>query len=154
LDATAFNANTTAISSAVTANIAADRALKCSFVQFTDFTSSTDADRLRLEIPRTDEQKARQQLARINTAAAYASNGAGGSTVTWTVQTETGSTTSLATALSMSGVTEQTGFDTVPEVDLAHLAGTTQDATLDYRIIVANSTATNCVKAYAFLWTE
>jgi uncharacterized protein YcfL len=155
LDATAFNANTTAISSAVTANIAADRALKCSFVQFSNFTSSTDADRLRLEIPRTDDSTTRQQLVRISCAAAYASNGAGGSTVTWTVLNESGVTTSLASALSMSGVTESLGFDTVPEVDLSTVPPTVaSDTTQDYRITVANSTATNCVKAYAFLWTE
>jgi len=153
LDAVAFNANVTAITSAVSSNTAAARALRCQFVQLgTNFTNASDADLLRMNLPRITNTIARETIYRIDVTFCTAANST--ITVTAAVLTEAGAATGLSAAASTAASTEASASDTFPAVDLSSAtAGVCQTTASDYRLTVSNGSATAVVKAYVTLWT-
>lgn len=150
--AATLSTNYAAIDAAVAANSTKNTARKVMFFVANNFTNSTDVDLLRWDIPRTDANGNRQTVIGINLFAIYATTGTTSTFVSWSLQTETGGTTGVSAAAPMSGLI-LSGSTTVATSTLATaVPGIESDSTKDYRITVANSSAINCVKSYAYVW--
>lgn len=150
-----WNANDNAISTAVTANIAKTSAQKPSLFVMHDFVDGYDSDLRRWDIPRVDSALFRSSVVRIQAFAHYASAGSAGNTVTWTLQDASGASTGLVATCDMNGQTFATASDTSPTVNLATaITGVSSDSSRDYRLVVANNSAINCIKSYCYIWVS
>lgn len=154
--AAAFQAQHDAVATAV-ADLATDgaRCLKPFVVVASNFTSATDADTLRFEIPRIYSSRGTCTIYRIEGYAIYATAGSGGETVTWTLQNSAGTALGLTATCQMSGQTYNTASDSSPTVD-THSSTTGAESLVanDYRITVANSSTKICTRAYCYLWVK
>lgn len=154
LDATVFAANSLALNTASNANIAKQTLLRVSAYVFPSFTSATDPDLLRQEVPLADSGDTVCTAYGIYCHTAYAAAGAAGNTITSTLANATGASTGLSVANSMNGVTETAAFDGTPTVSLSSVsADAPSNTALDYRLTVANSALATCNKTVVWLYT-
>lgn len=149
-DATVVAANNTALSTAsavFAANVVAPTPLL--FVRHNVVTSSTISPRT-YSIPRYFNGRAQARITRIYLYAAM--DATTGSTVSATLKDNGGSTLATVSA-NMSGISQITadsGALNIPIVSATSTVSTT--VTLDYSLVLANASATNCRKLYALVW--
>ncbi len=154
LDAAVFAANSLALNTASNANVAAQTALRVSAYVFPTFSSATDPDLLRQEVPLADAADSVCTAYGIYAHTAYAAAGAVGNNVTSTLANAAGASTGLTVTNSMNGVTEAAAFDGTPTVSLTSgTADAPSNTALDYRITTSNSVVASCTKNVIWLYT-
>lgn len=153
VSATTFNANTTALSGAASTLNSNTRALRVSAYTFSSFSSATDADTLRMELPRAYSSDATQTIHQMVSSVSMVSAGTALQTITCSVLNAAGSSIGVSNVHSVSGLTESTATDTTSVDVSSGTLGITTDTTADYRVISANSAATVCSKATIWVFT-
>lgn len=147
-----FNANVTSLSNGITNNTSLTQALKPMFFQLHDFTTSTTVT-TDFAIPVTDTADSQCKVVQMNVYALYASAGAAGATVIWTLKNAAGATQMTATC-TMTGVTFATATATGTVSVESAVASCQSDFTRDFTLTVANNKATNCIKSYCYLYVK
>lgn len=153
LDPAVLVANGTAFTSAVSTLSSNQRALRVSAYTFASFNNSSDADTLRMELPRAYSSDATQTIYQMVSSVSMVSAGTALQTITCSVTNASGTSIGVSNSHSVSGLTESTTTDTTTADVSSGTSGITSDSTADYRVTVANSAATVCSKATIWVFT-
>jgi hypothetical protein len=114
---------------------------------------ATDADLCTFTIPRISTVRGKATIVRIYLWAVMSAAAAAGA-VTATLRDETGATLNTVSA-TVTGLTFQSADSgVISRSMMAAFSNTSSTPAQDYSIVLANGSATNCLKVYALVWVQ